>query len=203
MLPALASAAGPDSHLDTDKSFRSCTSTSSALAASARARRAVFKYCNPEGSQESIDESFSEVDKRLYSPSHDIQESSSSSESQVQNVRVLYPKIMDAEMLQHNKYRSKSNIGVLPHPREEMHKKPSLLCEFCQDLLKVSISAARDITSTASSQRLNASGDGCLCLFSSSMDLFSINLAAPLMRHLAIFSKTNRCTRRPRYITPV
>ena len=155
-LPVVPSAAKADLHKIT--SVKRFTSTSCAIAVSTRARDAVLKYCNPEGQHEEFPPPFSEFDQRVRSPASNtiLHATNVIPDCQFRDDSVLYPKILHPAFLQFNKYGSKRH-RVLPYPRKELHKKPNLLREFCQDSLKASASVARDIGST-SHKRLGGSG---------------------------------------------
>ena len=75
---------------------------------------------------------------------------------------VLYPKLLDAELMTHNKYRSKYNKGVLPYPQQDMHAQPRLIREFCRDVLNASVSMAKEVADTTN-KRAKASGQAKSC----------------------------------------
>jgi hypothetical protein len=117
-----------------------------------RAREAAIKYCYPGDSSliPRVAQPFSEFDQTFFASTPDGILSESDSD-------VLYPKLLDAELMTHNKYRSKYSKGVLPYPQHDMQAQPQLIREFCYDLLTRSVSMAKEVADTKA-KRAKASG---------------------------------------------
>ena len=138
------------------------------VSASLRAREAAEKYfyqsasaCQATDNDDGIPNAVQEEIKRHHRQTSSSSALSSASSAdrawtsreaahksaQHRRICVLYPKILDEELLTHNKHRSGKMKGVLPGPRESLHG--DKLRGFCDDVLRDSAAQVKHLSLTS------------------------------------------------------